>query len=262
MTMRARTIVPAIIGLCVMAISSHAAEVKVTEQVEKSVNTIGLRKIAIVNVQGKTVVTGERKRSEVKIVAKVTVRGETRAKAQAVMDALVIKIELDGSELGIGVERPDKGDDDGIISKGAVTVDFDIRVPVRMNVGIAQVRGLVRVKRVNDLDVVAVTSKTFVSSVSGEVSLASVSGDVSVKLGKRPSETLTISTVTGDAVVQMPMNANATVSIAGLLVSSKIQNLRVTRDDDGSFTREVIIGDGGIPVKLATVSGRFTIRGY
>lgn len=143
-----------------------------------------------------------------------------------------------------------------------VVVDFDVRVPKGVRVGVWSVNGQVSVDGATD-EVVAgsVNGTVDASSSGGPVTASSVNGNVHARMGKLTGDgDLNFSTVNGSVVAEFGTDIDADIELS--TVNGRFQTdwpVTITGRVDPRHLRATV-GKGGRRIKLTTVNGNVELR--
>jgi hypothetical protein len=143
-----------------------------------------------------------------------------------------------------------------------VAVDFDVRVPKGVRVGVWSVNGQVSVDGATD-EVVAGTVNGTVDATSsgGPVTSSSVNGNVHARMGRLTGDDdLNFSTVNGSVIAEFGTDIDADIELA--TVNGRFQTdwpVTITGRVDPRHLRATL-GKGGRRIKLSTVNGNVELR--
>ena len=143
-----------------------------------------------------------------------------------------------------------------------VAVDFEVRVPKGVRVGVWSVNGQVSVDGATD-EVVAGTVNGTVDATStgGPVTSSSVNGNVHARMGKLTGDDdLTFSTVNGSVIAEFGTDIDADIELS--TVNGRFQTdwpVTITGRVDPRHLRATL-GKGGRRIKLSTVNGNVELR--
>lgn len=143
-----------------------------------------------------------------------------------------------------------------------VVVDFEVRIPKGVKVGVSSVNGPVSVDGATD-EVVASTVNGSVSATSsgGPVTGNTVNGSVRARMGKLTGdEDLTFSSVNGSVVAEFGTDIDADIELS--TVNGRFQTdwpVTITGRVDPRHLRATI-GKGGRRIRLSTVNGNVELR--
>jgi DUF4097 and DUF4098 domain-containing protein YvlB len=185
-------------------------------------------KVEVLNVNGVIAVKAEGSKIELRALSSDA--GSWTVEAQ----------EKNG-KVKVSVECPHKG------RRGCEGyVDFELTVPAGTRLAATNVSGEIRVRGVEGaLAVETVSGIAEIDGSKGEVQLKTVSGRV--RLAPAAVQATSISTVSGNAELELPRGAGATVTLASM--SGRIEGA----GQGGSHRR--VVGDGSAPVSVSTISG-------
>ena len=143
-----------------------------------------------------------------------------------------------------------------------VAVDFDVRVPKGVKIGVWSVNGEVRVDGATD-EVIAGTVNGGVDATSsgGPVLGSTVNGSVHARMGRlEGNEDLTFSSVNGSVVAEFGTDVDADIELS--TVNGRFQTdwpVTITGRVDPRHLRATL-GKGGRRIKLSTVNGNVELR--
>jgi DUF4097 and DUF4098 domain-containing protein YvlB len=143
-----------------------------------------------------------------------------------------------------------------------VSVEFDVRVPKGVKVGVWSVNGQVRVDGVTD-EVVAATVNGGVDAMSsgGPVHASTVNGSVHARMGRLTgNEDLHFSSVNGSVVAEFGSDIDANIELS--TVNGRFQTdwpVTLTGRVDPRHLRATL-GKGGRRIRLSTVNGNVELR--
>jgi hypothetical protein len=143
-----------------------------------------------------------------------------------------------------------------------VSVEFEVRVPKGVKVGVWSVNGQVRVEGATD-EVVAGTVNGGVDATSsgGPVHASSVNGSVHARMGRLTGdEDLDFSTVNGTVVAEFGTDIDANIELS--TVNGRFQTdwpVTITGRVDPRHLRATL-GKGGRRIRLSTVNGNVELR--
>jgi hypothetical protein len=143
-----------------------------------------------------------------------------------------------------------------------VAVDFEVRVPKGVKVGVSSVNGQVSVEGATD-EVVASTVNGGVNATSsgGPVTGNTVNGSVHARMGKLTGdEDLSFSSVNGSVVAEFGTDIDANIELS--TVNGRFQTdwpVTITGRVDPRHLRATL-GKGGRRIRLSTVNGNVELR--
>jgi hypothetical protein len=143
-----------------------------------------------------------------------------------------------------------------------VAVDFEVRLPKGVKIGVWSVNGQVTVDGATD-EVVAgtVNGQVDATSTGGPVRSSSVNGSVHARMGRLTgSDDLDFSTVNGSVVAEFGSDIDADIELS--TVNGRFQTdwpVTITGRVDPRHLRATL-GKGGRRIKLSTVNGNVELR--
>jgi len=143
-----------------------------------------------------------------------------------------------------------------------VAVDFEVRVPKGVNVGVWSVNGGVSVDgATGEVEAGSVNGGVDASSSGGPVQASSVNGTVHARMGRiGTSEDLDFSSVNGNVIAEFGEDIDAQVELS--TVNGRFQTdwpVTITGRVDPRHLRATI-GKGGRRIRLSTVNGNVELR--
>jgi hypothetical protein len=143
-----------------------------------------------------------------------------------------------------------------------VAVDFEVRVPKGVKVGVHTVNGEVSVAGVTDeVEATTVNGAVDATSSGGPVTGSTVNGSVHARMGRLVGdEDLTYSTVNGSVIAEFGTDIDANVELS--TVNGRFQTdwpVTITGRVDPRHLRATL-GKGGRRIRLSTVNGNVELR--
>lgn len=157
-----------------------------------------------------------------------------------------------------GRSRRDRDDD----NKNDVSVEFEVRVPKGVKVGVWTVNGGVSVDGVtNEVRAATVNGEVNASSTGGPVQASTVNGSVHATMGRWDGDQdLEFSTVNGSVVAEFAGDIDANIDLS--TVNGRFQTdwpVTITGRIDPRHLRATL-GKGGRRIRLTTVNGNVELR--
>jgi len=188
--------------------------------------------------------------------ASVTVRARTTSEAKRVAEKLAVAGRPAGGILYLEVDAPEN-----LSNFVSIHPSFNLSVPSTANVSSKTVSG--------DTNITGILGDVVAGSVSGEVrvdglpssvAVDTISGDVGVTLNK-DTRNLTIKTISGEAVLNVPSGTGGTLSFSALSgdIHASLPGIEVSKGP-GTHKASGRFGTGVTNVLMTTVSGDLTIR--
>jgi hypothetical protein len=138
------------------------------------------------------------------------------------------------------------------------SVEFTVQVPAGIDFSAHTVNGSIDANGLqSDTDTTTVNGSVIVAT-SGSARATTVNGSIKAAMGQLPKDGR-FTTVSGDVTLQLPASTNADVRVS--TVSGNIQSdfpLQID-SDPGSRRASGVIGAGGEPLRITTVSGGVTL---
>ena len=247
-----------------------SARVWEEEAFDRSVPIGELAAVRISNTNGAVRVTGEAGARAISIRATKRAGASTADQARAALADVAITITPHDGTLEVRSEYPSGG------NSVSYQVNYEISVPPSFTVEAVTVNGAVDARAVAAADlestngavsasgVNTVTASTMngavdVDSASGPLRLRTTNGSVRARMVP-PIREVSIETTNGRVSLEIADGANADLDVSVVNGSTRLEGIAL-RDSRQDWHRlRGTIGEGGTPIRIATVNGEVTVR--
>lgn len=153
------------------------------------------------------------------------------------------------------------GDDDRRHRNNDTSVEFTVRLPAGVRLGISTVNGEVRVDgATSEVRAGTVNGRVVATSTGGPVNASTVNGDIEVRMRELGTGDLEYSTVNGSVEVEVPANLDADIDMR-TVNGSLSADFPITLQGRVNPRRiRATIGKGGRRIRLETVNGSVELR--
>ncbi|MFN8059820.1 MAG: hypothetical protein U0Q12_11735 [Vicinamibacterales bacterium] len=278
--MRLFSLTSAVLPLLLSA-TPWSPRVEETDTTKRTLSFAGAtdRRLEVDNVSGSIHVVGVAGLASAELVAKRTVKADSRERADAAKKEVTLEIK-EGATVSVYVDGPFRrerhrswwSDDD----RGyEVRYDLELRVPVETSVAARTVNdGQVLVEEVSGrFDASNVNGKVTLTGMGGAGRAVTVNGGVDVQFRRVPSGECQFKTVNGDVVVRVPADFAADLTVKTLngevysdfdvttrprdAVTDTRRGRRIVRAGNAMALR---VGSGGPAMSFETLNGDIQIR--
>ena len=205
----------------------------------------------------------------VKIEATIEVRADNRELAEKFLERVDIEVKESARKIAVKPDYPRLSDGDsffdwiiGSRNKPAVTVNFSITLPKKVDVGFKSVNGNIDLENLGgEAGLKTVNGGINAYNINGAIDGETVNGKITVKIDKsHADQSVDLNTVNGGIKLFLPEDMNADI---------KISTVNGGIDTDfplaiqGKFGPKEIngkINKGGSKIKLATVNGGVSLH--
>jgi len=285
-------------GVGDMGIGAQGERAEASELVEKRFQVGDGPRLRVNNVSGETEITVGPP-NEVFVRARKRVHGWSEERARRLLENVEVRMEQSGDEIVVEPRlfQQERAWMD-LFRGGRVAVDLDIRVPRETNIDASTVSGDLSITGTRGQhEVKSVSGEVSIDDVQGPMLLRSVSGDVTasgyagrveanstsgdVEFERSRVRTPDVVTVSGDVTIQslsLPEDsaegrvktvsgdidivlADGDAEIDYKTVSGDaVVEVAATIEKEGRRDRRIVIGRGGTPFRVKTVSGDLKLR--
>ena len=232
-------------------------DVVVSEPFSFELQREGRTRVRITGINGEIRVAGDESLDAVVVDGMKRVGSDSRRDAQRWLDRIEVETAMGGEAIAIETRHPH--DTDG----REVVVDYEIRVPIDLQVSVHHVNGAVEIRSLD--------AAVEVDHVNGDVDLFDIFGDADVVLvnGQVDAEVylpfaglIDIRLTNGDVNLDVPAETSADLDARVTNGTVTVSNL--TLHDPVVNTRSVIatLGGGDGLIELRTVNGTIRVIGF
>lgn len=237
----------------------------ITQEFSKSYDFDG-NNVVVINNNGSIFVESW-DNDRVRVDAEIQVRSGSKEAARNFMKKVKVVVQQQREQLLITVEQPaSKGSGfmDWIFGTGrpSVSVDFEIKVPEKMNINATSVNGSLEIVGISGSAVLTTTNgKISAEEMIGPIKAEATNGSISVDLlSIKDDEKVVLHTVNGNIVVTLESDLSADIRVSTVNGSIRTDFPLEIQGEWGPKNLSGKMNGGGAQVKLETVNGSVAIE--
>jgi hypothetical protein len=205
--------------------------------------------------------------NRVRVDAEIQVRSGNKQVARDFMDKVKVVVQQQREQLVITIEQPNTkggGFMDWIFGAGrpSVSVDFEIKVPERMNISASSANGSLEVVGISGSTVLTTTNgKISAEEMIGPIKAEATNGNISVDLSSiNDDEKVFLHTINGNIVLTLKSTLEADIMVSTVNGSIRTDFPLEIQGEWGPKHLNGKMNGGGAQVQLETVNGSVAIE--
>ena len=258
--------IPTLLSLLLIGLGTavYTQAASLEDSVTHQFSAAEFERVEVSNINGSITCTGDAS-DQIELIAIRKVRAGSDSDAESYLEQIHIDIKPDGSTLKVETKLPRKQGGFWQWVTGSqlnATVEYQLRVPAGMNVGLDSVNGSISADALEgSVKIETVNGRIHASNLHAKAQMETVNGSIECSFASDASfESLSFETVNGSIKVKLPANAAFDLDIE--TVNGGIHCDFDLPADAVHKRRELHarINGGGPRVKLETVNGSASVK--
>ncbi len=242
---------------CNINVNDSNSQYEYSESFNFNVPVAQYDNITISNVNGSINVVGVDGLSEVKISGQKTVQDDSRDEAKSHIGDIYIDILTQGNSLTIRTTQPNSS------GRRNYQVDYNIQVPIRWDLSVANVNGTVVIGNIQSAVNVTLTNGTLnASDIVGDLDATLANGNIDADVTLLSGNKCDLNTSNGNVVLSIPNSTSASVSASVVNGSVTVAVPAITVSSSSRTHFVGTMGKGESTISLSTVNGNVQLKSY